>query len=365
MEFPARAVLKRLLCGCVCVFVCVCVCLCARVRVYKTMEPLLTSPQIQPTPPAPAPFAKFGTAVDVTRLHWNTRIRFYQVNPKDRNSEPWTRYESYKGATTVADFIALHPGPYPFTDLDHDFASNHVRILARSPGPLVRAALAAVATTTTPLAITDGQATCAATRVLANKQSATSTVPTTTATDATTDATTNPAKAADADTSAVATTGATTNPTNAADVGAVATATATATTTSSLATADGQVARAATSTLANTTGVPTAPAAKDAVDTEKTSRTRPTSKVPAARRRVCYVCVCVLSGPEVTCCVHMRSHVCPCECGRQPDACVRVYIHVHTCLRGASIHTRDTISPPQTDKHLNAQRTHSVAQAAH
>ena len=124
----------------------------------------------------------------------------------------------------------------------------------------------------------------------------------------------------------------------------------------------GKVDPAATPSSSCKAGVLMASAAKNAAKSAKNScNLRPTSKVPAARQGVCYVgvCVCVhMSGLEITyvLCTHARACMSVRVSAVVSSTHLHVYIHVHTCFRGARTHTLDLTA---TYRHASGCTAHA------
>ena len=59
----------------------------------------------------------------------NTPVQYIQDNPKLEGSMSHSRYELYKPATSIAEYLRLHSGTkaQPYADLKHDF--THIFVL--------------------------------------------------------------------------------------------------------------------------------------------------------------------------------------------------------------------------------------------
>ena len=64
------------------------------------------------------------------RLPASTTVHYIQDNPKLVGSMSHSRYELYKSATSIAEYLRLHSGTkaQAYADLKHDFTHNFVLI---------------------------------------------------------------------------------------------------------------------------------------------------------------------------------------------------------------------------------------------
>ena len=68
-----------------------------------------------------------SSVADLRKLPKNTVIRYAQTNPKRVGSKSQARYERYKSASTIREFLDLNPS-HGYADLHHDFHRNHVEL---------------------------------------------------------------------------------------------------------------------------------------------------------------------------------------------------------------------------------------------
>ena len=100
----------------------------------------------RPTTGAPAA-PMTGHISEMRRLPLNTTVQYIRDNPKLEGSMSHSRYELYKSATSIADYLRLHRGnkTQAYADLKHDFAHNFVVIPTAQAVRLIHPILALAA----------------------------------------------------------------------------------------------------------------------------------------------------------------------------------------------------------------------------